>query len=112
MKRARTLLGNIGIQSVLVVALGLFVFNVWSYAQAPAKIDPRLAAGADPNQKVNIVVELNFPPERFHVDALQNYGRVAGADGDKVQLRNVTLDGVQALARTYWVKSITLAPNP
>ncbi len=111
MKTVRSLLHNTGMQTVLVVVLALALFQVWLYAQAPAKIDPRVTTTIAENGRANILVELNFPPERYHIQALQNFGRIGGADGNEVTLRNVNQDGIESLARTYWVKSIRLLEN-
>lgn len=108
MKLARGLLRNTGVRTLLVVLVALAVFQAWLYIEAPGKIDPRIPPVLAQDGKANITVELNFPPERYHIQALQTFGRVGGADGNTVLLRNVTADGVQSLARTYWVRRITL----
>jgi hypothetical protein len=97
---------------VLIVLVALGAFQAWLYAEAPGKIEARVPAALAENGRANVKVELNFPPERYHIQALQNFGRVGGADGNTVQLRNVNEEGIASLARTYWVKSITLIDNP
>jgi hypothetical protein len=51
-------------------------------------------------------VVLGFPPERFHTLELQEYGRVRGTTENVLHLRSVTQDGVDAMARKYWIKEI------
>ena len=111
MKRAARWLRNPGLQVVVVVLVALTAFQAWLYAQAPGKIDPGVTAALAENGRANVKVELNFPPERYDIQALQNLGRVGGADGNTVQVRNVNEEGIQSMARTYWIKSITIIEN-
>ncbi len=78
-------------------------FQIWLTLAAPGKISPELA-GTSP--RVNIQVELPFAPERFHVQAFQQYGRVAGADDHSIALRGVKRTDLNAVARPYWVTSV------
>ncbi len=39
------------------------------------------------SEKVNILVTLPFPPERFHVQLFQTYGRVSGTQENAVEVR-------------------------
>ncbi len=78
-------------------------FQLWLTLAAPGKISPELA-GTSP--RVNIQIELPFAPERFHVQAFQQYGRVAGADDHSIALRGVKRTDLNAVARPYWVTSV------
>ena len=49
-------------------------WQLWLTIAAPHKIADFPAAP----EKVNILVTLPFPPERFHVQLFQTYGRVSG----------------------------------
>ena len=40
-------------------------------------------------EKVNILITLPFPPERFHVQLFQTYGRVSGTQENAVEVRGV-----------------------
>jgi hypothetical protein len=105
MKLMRSLWGSSGGKIVLFSLLVWLVFQTWTALAAPAKIDPGLENTASRGM-VDISVELNFPPERFHILKMQEYGRLVGTSDDAIQLRRVALDDVQSIARLYWVKSI------
>lgn len=88
---------------VLGVIAAWLLFQLWLTVTAPGKVSPELA-GTSP--KVNIQVELPFTPERFHLLAFQQYGRVAGADDRSIALRGVNRTDLNAVARPYWVTSV------
>ncbi|MFK4488166.1 hypothetical protein [Bradyrhizobium sp. USDA 336] len=79
------------------------LFQVWLTVAAPGKISPQLAGTSD---KVNVQIELPFRPERFHVLAFQQYGRVSGTDEHSIELRGVKRTDLNAVARPYWVTSV------
>ena len=59
-----------------------------------ALADPRCAGKISPelggaSEKVNVLVDLPFPPERFHVLVFQTYGRVSGTEDNAIELRGV-----------------------
>jgi hypothetical protein len=105
MKLARSILSSSGGKILLLGLLGWLLFQTWTVLAAPAKIDPSLDTTAS-RGLVDISVQLNFPPERFHILKLQEYGRLVGTSSDAVQLRRVPLADVNEIARLYWVKSI------
>src|ERR1700733_11430186 len=91
--------------AVLAVYLG---WQLWLTLAAPGKI----AAGfPSVGEKVNIVVVLQFPPERFHVQLFQAYGRVSGAQDNAVEIRGVKRADLAAIARPYWVTRIEPMPG-
>jgi hypothetical protein len=51
-------------------------------------------------------VTLPFPPERFHVQLFQSFGRVSGTQGNTIEVRGVKRADFAALARPYWVRRI------
>lgn len=85
-----------------VVAAWL-LFQLWLTLAAPGKISTELAGTS---QRVNVQIELPFTPERFHVLAFQQYGRVSGADDHSIELRGVKRTDLNAVARPYWVTSV------
>jgi hypothetical protein len=88
----------------LIAALVCYLgWQLWLTYAAPAKIAPGLTAGSD---KVNILVTLPFPPERFHVLALQRFGRVSGTEGNSIEVRSVKSTELTAVARPYWVTRV------
>lgn len=89
---------------VVVGALALYVgWQAWLSLSAPAKVNDALRTG---RPRVNVQVTLAFPPERFHVLALQRFGRVSGTEKNSVEVRGVKQDDLNAVARPYWVRSV------
>lgn len=90
-------------RAVLGVVAVWAAFQLWLTLAAPAKISADLAGTSE---KVNVQIELPFTPERFHVLAFQQYGRVSGADDHSIELRGVKRTDLNAVARPYWVTSV------
>ena len=86
---------------ILALLALYFGWHAWLWLSAPAKI----AAGID-GERVNVLVTLPFPPERFHVLAFQRYGRVSGTRDNAVEVRGVRRDDLRAVARHYWVRKV------
>jgi hypothetical protein len=55
---------------------------------------------------VNVQVILPFTPDRFHVMAMQQFGRVSGTEETSIEVRGVKQDDLSSLARPFWVKRI------
>src|SRR5262249_24324440 len=92
---------------VLVAAgVSYLAWQAWLPIAAPGKV------GAFPNggERVNILVTLPFPPERFHVQQFQIFGRVSGTRDNAVEVRGVQRADLAALARPYWVKRVEPLP--
>lgn len=92
----------------LAVLLCYVVWQIWLSVAAPGKIAPGLDTGA---QKVDVLVTLPFPPERFHVIAFQKFGRVSGTQDNLVEVRGVNKANLSALARPYWVIRVEAPPT-
>lgn len=87
---------------LLAVAACYLAWQIWLTIAAPYKI-------ADfPNgpEKVNILITLPFPPERFHVQLFQTYGRVSGTQDNAVEVRGVKRADLATVARPYWVTRV------
>jgi hypothetical protein len=94
---------------VLAVLLCAIAWQLWLSIAAPHKLAPALMqAGAD---KVNILVTLPFPPERFHVIAFQRYGRVSGTQDNAIEVRGVNKADLLSVARPYWVVKVDPLPT-
>lgn len=92
-------------KGLIVSALLAYVaWQIWLSVAAPAKISPDLAKAEA--EKVNVLVTLPFPPERFHVLVFQRYGRVSGTHENSVELRGVPAKNLRAVARPYWVRKV------
>jgi len=92
------------------VLLALAAFYVaWQLGLTVAA--PGKVAGFPPGgERVNILVTLPFPPERFHVQQFQTFGRVSGTQDNSVEVRGVKRADLGALARPYWVKRVEPLP--
>jgi hypothetical protein len=88
---------------VLGVIAAWLGFQLWLTLVAPTKISADLSGASE---KVNVQITLPFTPERFHVLAFQQYGRVSGADDHSIELRGVKRTDLNAVARPYWVTSV------
>lgn len=86
----------------MAVAVGYVMWQVWLTIAAPQKI----AGLAGESQKVNILVTLPFPPERFHVQLFQTYGRVSGTQDNAIEVRGVKRTDLTTVARPYWVRRV------
>ena len=87
---------------VLAVVVFYLGWQAWLTFAAPAKI-AGFSSGAE---RVNILVTLSFPPERFHVQAFQAFGRVSGTQDNAIEVRGVKRADLKALARPYWVRRV------
>ncbi len=89
---------------VLLALLAFYIaWQIWLTVAAPGKIADELARGGE---KVNIMVTLPFPPERFHVQIFQGFGRVSGTEDNKIEVRGVKRADLARVARPYWVTRI------
>jgi hypothetical protein len=91
-------------KTYVLLALAVFYigWQVWLSVAAPAKV-AGFPSGAE---RVNILVTLSFPPERFHVQTFQTFGRVSGTQDNAIEVRNVNRADLLNLARPYWVRRV------
>jgi len=101
-RAARTRAGRVVLAGLVLAG----AWHAWLEVQAAGKIPPTLVASASPRGTVDLRVTLRFPPERFHVLMLQQFGRVSGTTGESVEVRSVPVGRVRAIARFYWVRRI------
>ena len=90
---------------VALIALTLFGQQLYGMATANGRLDPALRGATTPR---NVVVVLDFMPERFHNERVQQYGAFAGRDGalNRLRLRNVTPERLNQLAAIPWIARI------
>ncbi len=89
-----------------IVLAGVLVYAAWQGmlgVLAPGKVNDDLRSG---KSKVNVQVTLPFTPDRFHVMAMQRYGRVSGTDERSIEVRGVKQADLSRLARPYWVSRV------
>lgn len=89
---------------VLLVGI-LYGQSLYGMATASGRLDPALRGATKPS---NVVVVLNFMPDRFHNERVAEYGTFAGRDGalNRLRLRYVSPDNLRALANVTWVARI------
>ena len=94
------------------VALILFVLfgqHVYGMATAGSRLDPALQGATGPR---NVVVVLDFTPERFHNERIAEHGVFAGRDKaiNRIRLRFVSPTNLRRLAAIPWVARIEPLP--
>lgn len=88
---------------VAAVIVALIGWQAWLSLAAAGKI----AAGfPEQGSRLNALVTLPFPPERFHIQKFQQLGRVSGTKGNSVQVRGVNRAELKTLARPFWVSTV------
>ena len=97
------------VTGVVLIALILFGQDIYGILTASTRLDPTLASATGPS---NVIVVLDFTPERFHNERLGSYGTFAGRDGglSRIRLRNVTPDNLTRLSHLAWVSRIEAIP--
>ena len=92
---------------VLAVFLLWAGYKGWMLYEAPGRVEPGLIERAERDGAIDIVVQLSFPPERFHVLKIQDMGRIGRVNGKMIEVRSVTADNIRKLARSfYWITMI------
>lgn len=103
MRLLRAMLGSRKGRVVLAVLVCYLVWQAWLSLAAPAKVVDDFPGS---RERVNILVTLSFPPERFHVQVFQGFGRVSGTQDNSIEVRNVKRTDLAAVARPYWVRRV------
>jgi hypothetical protein len=98
----RDAIGSTRGKIVAAVVAVLVGWQVWLGAAAGGKIEGIPEDG----RRLNVLVTLPFPPERFHIQKLQQLGRVSGTRGNSVQMRGVNRADLKTLARPFWVLKV------
>jgi hypothetical protein len=93
------------IAGVLMIGLVLFGQQLYGRATAASRLNPALHGATEPR---NVVVVLNFVPDRFHNERVAEYGVFAGRDGalNRIRLRNVSPGNLSRLAAVAWIARI------
>jgi hypothetical protein len=93
------------IAGVLLIAVIMYGQQVYGMMTASQRLDPSLRGATGPS---NIVVVLDFMPERFHNERVSDYGVFAGRDGalNRIRLRMVSPNDLRALSEVVWIARI------
>ncbi len=54
----------------------------------------------------SVIVTFPFRPEFFHINKLQQIGTVAGVEGTRIRVFQLTAAQVREIAGFYWVKRV------
>src|SRR5690606_29229925 len=73
---ARKLLGTVGGRTLAVLLLLIILYQAWLTVTATSKVHDAVGSNPDERGRFAVDVVLGFPPERFHILQLQNYGRI------------------------------------
>jgi hypothetical protein len=103
MKWARAIWASRKARVLLALLAAYLLWQGWLSVAAPGKIVDEFPAG---KERVNILVTLSFPPERFHVQVFQGFGRVSGTQDNSIEVRNVPRTELTRVARPYWVRRV------
>jgi hypothetical protein len=91
--------------AVAVVVLG--AAPAYGQLTAPQRISPALQQELGNGSLVYAVsVELPFQPEYYHVHRLQQVGTVAGVQGRRIRVLQLSADQVREIASFYWVERV------
>ena len=88
---------------VLSVLALILAWQVWLSVAAAGKLAEAIPVEG---RRVDVLVTLAFPPERFHIQKFQALGRVSGTNGNSVQVRGVDRADLRTLARPFWVERV------
>jgi hypothetical protein len=90
---------------IALIVLVLFGQQLYGRATSAGRLDPALRGATGP---ANVVVVLDFMPDRFHNERISEYGVFSGRDGalNRIRLRNVSRDSLARLAAVAWVSRI------
>lgn len=107
-RSSRLLFGPEGrkvIAGILLIVFVLYGQELYGVATAGGRLAPSLRGVTGPS---NVIVVLNFTPERFHNERVREYGVFSGRDGalNRIRLRMVTPDNLDKLANLAWVARI------
>jgi hypothetical protein len=97
-------MGKIAI-GIILILLTLYGQQIYGMATSAWRLDSSLRGLTGPS---NVIVVLDFQPERFHSERIQQYGAFAGRDGglNRIRLRNVRPARLRELAAIPWVARI------
>lgn len=85
-----------------LILIALFGQDAAGWATSSGRVAPALLEARGP---VNVIVVLDFTPERFHNERLAKYGVFAGRDKavNRIKLRMVSPDSLRRLGNLIWV---------
>lgn len=94
---------------LLVFFVAHRIFGIW---HASVVTSPEVQELLSRGQPVDISVHLSSPPERFHLQYMQNFGQVMRINGRTFYLKDVAPGAVRHVASEYWVSAVTACGAP
>lgn len=93
------------IAGAVVLAVILLGQTVYGMATSSGRLDPSLSNATGPS---NVIVVLDFMPDRFHNERVAQYGTFAGRDGalNRLRLRYVSPENLRVLSDIAWISRI------
>lgn len=93
---------------VPLVATAVLALLVLAYFGAGQAGGARKLAALEPLGEVrgSYAITLDFAPERFHQQVMQDRGRVVGVQDRTIFMMDVEPTALREIARRYWVRSI------
>ncbi len=74
---------------------------------AESRLSPALREQLkDGSYAYSVFVDFGFQPEYFHIRRLQAIGTVAGVEGRRMRVVEVTADQVREIGSVYWVQRV------
>ncbi len=92
-----------------VAALALEAGPLYGALTANSRLSPALQRELRQDRPAySVIVAFPFRPEFFHINKLQQIGTVAGVEGNRIRVFQVTAAQVRAIAGFYWVKQVDI----
>ncbi len=95
----------------LLILAAMLAWRVWNVVATQQRMSPVLReVVAQGDGTVDIVVQLDFKLEAYHINFFQSQeGRVGRIKDRDVLLKRVPAESVKSIARNYWISKILLA---
>ncbi len=102
---------NPPIWATLFILAVILAWQGWNVGAAQRRMSSALRkVVAQGNTTVDIVVQLDFKLEAYHINFFQSQeGRVGRIKDQDVLLKRVPTESVKSIARNYWISKILLA---
>lgn len=93
---------------LVVAAVAWATWNTGEALMLPGKLDEDVSQALARGERIDVIVELGFRPEKVHMNIFQKYGAVGGVSDDRVTILRVDAGRVRDLARHYWIKRVRM----
>ena len=109
MSRVVRFLKNPPVTATLLILVILAGWSIWNAQASQGRMSPGVkAALARGDATLDLVVQMDFKVEAYHINFFQGRGRVARVQDQQISLRRVPAAEVPSMARHYWIARIAL----